>query len=660
MSYQFRLNRSEQKVTLKHVTNEFKLQHVGRRGLSAYQVAVINGFVGTEAEWLASLEGPSGPPAPDASPTVKGLIQLAGDLAGTAAAPTVPSLAGKASTSYVDAQDAAGAATAAAGLSALADDTQEALDLKADLTYVDTQLDLKQHIDHTVYMGVSSGDYEWQPDDTLIVYRAGGGIITLPEATEELSNKVVYVLNRNPSNDVTVMDSDDTEYPIQPGTYAFFYVTKSTNELGWLWFKSASVKEYSFTSDDETVAVNADGAFVDLSVAPYVDAQLATKEDLITAGTTAQYYRGDKSWQTLNQDVVPDGTTNKVYTLTDKTKLAGIATGATANQTDAYLLARGNHTGTQLASTISDFSAAADARIALNDPLVVHLSGPETITGAKTFTSTVTTNGINATNLSILSTVGTISVTSQSANNFASGIEARKRGTTGDSTAALASGSEVGYHSFYGWHGTAYKRLAYVIVYTDGATTPTTGGASYRIAVRDSAGTEATRVQIYSSGTLPGANLAYTLGGSGAYWSDLFAQRHYFNSTAYIDGSTPGVGTVLGSLVPATNATHDLGTSAVRWLNVYAAGVRLNGLNGIIFGEGSNLMTGTTTGTKIGTVASEKLALWGGTPIVQPTTSVAAATRVGGGGTTLTDTDTFDGYTIAKIAKALRNIGALA
>jgi hypothetical protein len=90
---------------------------------------------------------------------------------------------------------------------------------------------------------------------------------------------------------------------------------------------------------------------------------LAAKEPAITAGTTAQYYRGDKTMQTLNQDAVPDGTTNKAYTATDKTKLAGVATGATANSADATLLARANHTGTQTASTISDFSTAADARI---------------------------------------------------------------------------------------------------------------------------------------------------------------------------------------------------------------------------------------------------------------------------------------------------------
>ena len=48
----------------------------------------------------------------------------------------------------------------------------------------------------------------------------------------------------------------------------------------------------------------------------------------------------------------------------DKTKLDGIATGATANSADATLLARANHTGTQPASTVSDFSEAVDDRVA--------------------------------------------------------------------------------------------------------------------------------------------------------------------------------------------------------------------------------------------------------------------------------------------------------
>lgn len=80
----------------------------------------------------------------------------------------------------------------------------------------------------------------------------------------------------------------------------------------------------------------------------------STKEPAFAAGTSAQYYRGDKTWQTLNCDVVPDGTTNKAYTATEKTKLAGVATAATANSPDATLLARANHTGTQSADTLTD------------------------------------------------------------------------------------------------------------------------------------------------------------------------------------------------------------------------------------------------------------------------------------------------------------------
>jgi len=69
---------------------------------------------------------------------------------------------------------------------------------------------------------------------------------------------------------------------------------------------------------------------------------------------------------------------------------------------------------------------------------------------------------------------------------------------------------------------------------------------------------------------------------------------------------------------------------------------------------------GTLRGLRIGGATTSLVGLWGATPIAQPTTAVAAATRVGGGGTALTDTDTFDGYTLSQIVKALRNIGALA
>jgi hypothetical protein len=43
---------------------------------------------------------------------------------------------------------------------------------------------------------------------------------------------------------------------------------------------------------------------------------LSGKEPTIAAGTTTQYYRGDKTWQTLGSDIVTEGTTNLYFTNT--------------------------------------------------------------------------------------------------------------------------------------------------------------------------------------------------------------------------------------------------------------------------------------------------------------------------------------------------------
>lgn len=51
--------------------------------------------------------------------------------------------------------------------------------------------------------------------------------------------------------------------------------------------------------------------------------------------------------------------TTASFTTAQETKLAGIATGATANDTDANLKSRANHTGTQAASTITGLATVA-------------------------------------------------------------------------------------------------------------------------------------------------------------------------------------------------------------------------------------------------------------------------------------------------------------
>ena len=73
-----------------------------------------------------------------------------------------------------------------------------------------------------------------------------------------------------------------------------------------------------------------------------------------------------------------------------------------------------------------------------------------------------------------------------------------------------------------------------------------------------------------------------------------------------------------------------------------------------------NVSTDTTTGTKIGTSATQKLGFWNATPVAQPTTAIGAATVAATGtGNVVAASTTFDGYTIPQIVKALRDAGIL-
>lgn len=107
------------------------------------------------------------------------------------------------------------------------------------------------------------------------------------------------------------------------------------------------------------------------------------------------------------------GLTQNNFTNADHTKLDGIATSATANSSDATLKARANHTGTQTASTISDFDTevANNSAVAANTAKVsnvtqtsvtgnagsvtngVYTNTTQTISGAKTFSNTTNFSG---------------------------------------------------------------------------------------------------------------------------------------------------------------------------------------------------------------------------------------------------------------------------
>lgn len=68
--------------------------------------------------------------------------------------------------------------------------------------------------------------------------------------------------------------------------------------------------------------------------------------------------------------VVGKGLSTEDYTTAEKTKLSGVATGATANSTDASLRDRSTHTGTQAISTVSGLQTALDSKAVIADSTV--------------------------------------------------------------------------------------------------------------------------------------------------------------------------------------------------------------------------------------------------------------------------------------------------
>ena len=90
------------------------------------------------------------------------------------------------------------------------------------------------------------------------------------------------------------------------------------------------------------------------------------------------------------------------YTTAEANKLAGIAAGATANQSDAYLLNRANHTGAQAISTVTGLQTALDGK-ALQSTTIAAGAG---LTGGGTLAAnrTLALNGASIASLALADT----------------------------------------------------------------------------------------------------------------------------------------------------------------------------------------------------------------------------------------------------------------
>lgn len=209
----------------------------------------------------AKLNVGSGGTIADASNSAKGIVQLAGDLGGTAAAPTVPGLAGKANTTHTH--------------------------VVADTTGLQAALDGKQ----------VAGSYAAAAHTHL-----ASSVTDLTKATQDVIGSSLAA-----GTNVTV--------------------------------------SYDSPSGVTTISATPGAGVTDLSTA--------------VTGTAVTVVSS-----TGNDAILPAATTTDagVFSATDKTKLNSIATGATTNSSDATLLNRANHTGTQAIATVTSLQTALDAK----------------------------------------------------------------------------------------------------------------------------------------------------------------------------------------------------------------------------------------------------------------------------------------------------------
>lgn len=182
-----------------------------------------------------------------------------------------------------------------------------------------------------------------------------------------------------------------------------------------------------------------------------------------------------------------------------------------------------------------------------------------------------------------------------------------------------------------------------------------------------------------SGGTLQYTNYAYrNLNSGGSTFIPIFYAGQFpstggsqigidtTNMLTFTTGNSNG-NMVIRASISTTNLTNTANaeTGDLRFFtkpsgSAITEKLRISAIGDFTFFDGGSFILGATTGTKIGTATSQKIAFWNKTPIVQPTTAVGAANLVSNAGTTLTSTDTFDGYTLQQIVKALRDTGLLA
>lgn len=257
---------------------------------------------------------------------------------------------------------------------------------------------------------------------------------------------------------------------------------------------------------------------------------LGNKQDVIAASDNTKYFRGDKTWQTLNTDSVPEGT--KLYftePLVLGTDLFGFVTGAgTVSASDTIMTAiqkldgnigavsaaQGNYIlrdGTSI--ILNDLSLSNKKIINLSDPTLAQDAATKSYVDSK---ATEVASKWSMTGSDIYYNSGYVGIGTMNpeANLHVTGIGVLENNAVSSSSSHLSfrktrnstatqHGDDLGQISFYGHDGTSLSRSAYIVSRAEGP--PTAGSVPGHLSffTTPALGTDSSeRLRITSSGNV--------------------------------------------------------------------------------------------------------------------------------------------------------------
>ncbi|WPU63776.1 phage tail protein [Peredibacter starrii] len=256
---------------------------------------------------------------------------------------------------------------------------------------------------------VHSGDPTTQQMDFFVnniknLSITGSGKVDVQTLLRLKSDNTKYITLRAPAS----LASDlSMSLPGTSGSSGQALITDGSGNLSWATVAtgasavggdlSGTMSSATIINSAVTSAKIADGTIVDDDIAAGaaisqskisgLAASFTAKENSITAGTTAQYWRGDKTWQTLNTSVVPE-VTNLYYTdaRVRAAPLTGLSTTAgVVSATDTVLQAIGKLTGNQT-GFVAKTGDTMSGPLAMGNQKITGLGTPTAGTDAATKT----------------------------------------------------------------------------------------------------------------------------------------------------------------------------------------------------------------------------------------------------------------------------------